>query len=232
MAIGTPVDLGHNTQLTSVTTALTTTAGVSAGDLILFFFGNTAGTLATSIADTAGNTYGLKQFTGGTLVTGCFYCANALPMVSGSTITATMSGSTSRQGVTAMTVPGMTLNSLIAYDTSYIPATGVSANGTGTSGTKAYQSLAQTTELLVEVWGGGASAFGTFTPTTGFTALGGSAATATLLPAYKITSDGSPPTINASWVNSITYRGILFGFRGAVATNTARPDGIFTGVGV
>lgn len=235
MAIGTPVDLGHSTQLTSTTIAMTTGAAVVAGDAILVPFGNTAGTLATSGAscvDTAGNVYGVKQFTGGTLVTGAFYCANALAMLSGGTITITMPSSISRQGMTAMKVSGMRLDTATLYDTAYIPASGVSANGTGTSGTKTYSGQAQIEELLVEVWGGGASTFGTFTPTTGFTAIGGNAATSTLLPAYKITSVGNAPTINASWVNSIAYRGILFAFRGAVAANTARPIGLLTGVGL
>lgn len=232
MAIGTPVDLGHQASSASAATlTITTLAAVTAGDALIGFYGASTASIPTSITDTAGNSYTFFNF-GTTILTGVYYCPNALAMSSSASIIVTNNGSITRTAITFLKVSGMSTSALVISDRGIYQAGSLTVAATATSATKAYNAQAQTTELLIECMGSLGTNPGTFTPTTGFTAIGGTpGSTCVLLPAYKVTSVGTQTTINPSWVNSASHRTGMVAFRGAVATNTARPDGLLTGFG-
>lgn len=230
MAIGTPVNLGNHAGTSVASNAITTLAAVSAGDLILVFYG-TSGALNPTITDTAGNSYAYFNSTS-TLCSGVFYCPNALAMSSSSTITVTNGDTPTRSACTAMKISGMATNVNLVSDRGIYQAGSFTVSAVGaTTASKQYNALAQTTEVAIECFGSSSSNPGTYTPTSGFTNIGGTGTPCWLIPAYKITSVGTPLALAPSWVNAVTYRAGIFCFRGAVATNTARPDGLLTGFG-
>src|SRR5262245_5286605 len=132
----------------ATTFAITTTAGATAGDLIvvgIVFRGNAT---VTQVTDSAGNTYTVdQQIANGTLLrTAVASCDGALALPSGGTITATFSA--------AQTVAAMAADEFGDVATS--AATDVSATGTGAVTALATSATATTTaveELVYGLWG-------------------------------------------------------------------------------
>lgn len=202
MAIGTPVDLGHNQIATGAASlAITTLAATSAADdLILFHYCNSAAGTISSISDTAVNAYQILKLQSTAPLAEIWFAPNAGAMASSSSITANFAGGTTlRHATSAIRVPGMRTAGIVSQ---------FSGTGTGTATGSAAVSFPALTqpEMLLFIVIATAATPGAVTWGSGFTAIGGNTATAFALPAYKIVADAAPVTVTPTWVNSILYR--------------------------
>lgn len=203
MAIGTPVDLGHNQIATGAASlAITTLAATSAADdIVLFHYCNNSTGNISSISDTAVNAYQVLRLQSTAPLAEMWFAPNAGAMVISSTITANFNGGTTlRHAVSAVRVPGMRTAGVV----SQFSTTSPTGTATGSSAIN-FPALTQP-EMLLFVMIATAAAPGAITWGSGFTAIGGNTATAFALPAYLIVNDAAPITDTPTWVNSILYR--------------------------
>lgn len=227
MAIGTPVDLGHQQSTSANTLSLTTSAAVTAGDLILVFWASTSsGTNVTSVTNTAGDTPFLSTTGATSPEINVSWFANSAGMASSSNITVNFNATT-RCAFSAMKVAGMNTTTSFVRDARSAPTT---TTGTATSATsQVTPSLSTTKSLLVGATAHNSTDPGVWTPGGSFTSIGGTTATLFLKTAYLIVSTAAPVTWAPTWVNSAIYRSTVQVFIGA---QTGAGGGLsLTGVG-
>lgn len=227
MAIGTPVNQGHNQGSSVGSLSVTTLATIATGDFILIVVGNsTSGQAITAVTDPAGNTYTIVAGGGSTAISFA-YCANATGFAAGAV--AITFGGTSRHSAQIFSVSGMSLVTATVRDTNATPATTTgTSNPAATSQTTGAR--AQAASLLIGALYTAGNDPGTFTPGGSFTALGGTTATDFLKTAYQIVSDANPVAWAPAGTNNVVYRSSVQIFR--APTPSARPDGMLTGVGM
>lgn len=229
MAIGTPTQIGTN-QASGTSLVITTTANIVTGDMVIVWCGGGSNNTApTSVSDSSGNTYSLVAAGGATAeIIGVVFCVNAIALNSGGTITVNFGGASANHAVSAFKVSGMNTTLAEVRDTNAVPTT---TSGTATSaGSQTTGALACSTSLLTGAIFTSSSDPGTFTPGGSWTAIGGTS-TRFIKPAYQIVAVGTPAVWAPTWVNSVLYRSTVQIFKGAVASNTARPMGLTMGVG-
>lgn len=213
MALGTPVDVGNNatTGTAVLSLALTLTADVAAGSLILVAIANhnSAAVVPDSVIDTAGNTYTLISAANATAVSATLaYCTNAAPLASGDTITVTYS-STRNIAMRAYSVSGSASS---AFDQS---ATNTAGTGTNAS-VGPTSTTTQADELIFAVFGYQNTR--TFTPGSGYTAGTKTETTSTIrgvVAEWKIVSATGAQTADGTWNTSTTYAGVVGTFKAA-----------------
>lgn len=197
MAIGTPVQLGGNAAATGLgtTATLTTTGNITTGDLVVVFAGSASFSCTpNSVTDTSGNTYtaGTSIGSAGSDIIRPFYCANAIAMASGGTVTITYATSAGSKYYNAISVSGIATAS-----PKDVEAAGFISTGT-TTPSIATGTLAQADELVCGyILVGSASKNDAFTQASGFTAnTNGTAAvpTSILRSAYQIVASTSTVT--------------------------------------
>jgi hypothetical protein len=112
-SIGTPVSLGTSggTGGTEPIIALTTSAAIVAGDLVVVTISNSSGATITSVTDSpslvVNNTYTrATSGTNGTQESEIWFCVNCSALASGSTITATGSTTLTSAAIGAVRIPG------------------------------------------------------------------------------------------------------------------------------
>lgn len=219
-AIGSCVDLGHN-QSTAVTSPLTmtTTAGISAGDMVCFVhYGAAAANTMNANGTDGTNAYiRLDSQSGATPLYEIACSLNSQAVSSGATISMPFAGSSgNRHGISAFKVSGIATAD--AFD---VKAT---SNGTNTTLTVNKPLGSTPTELVVLSYNSAS------TPTTvtwpgGFTQVGGNTATAFALPACGTVSVVDTASYAPSWTGSnatriglATFRGIFVNVPGALGT--------------
>ncbi len=238
MAIGTPVDQGHAASIaTPASLTITTLANITAHSAIfLWHYSNSASlSVMSDVQDSAGN----KWFTAGLNNTTAplaelWYCPDSAVLNSGGTITPTWTTGALRHAITAFSVTGLligtqftTANLPNPLDMNDVPA---SITATNTGATITMTPYGSNIQLLTAAMGT-ASNPGTFTPGGSWTAIGGSAATAWILPMYQIVASTADVAASPSWVNSVSNRLSARSFKGLPATNTAQAMAMMTGVG-
>jgi hypothetical protein len=236
MAIGTPLDLGHAVSTSSgATLAITTINAVAAGSAIILWWALTTGFQSvTGVVDSGGvNVYTTftTPGTAGTSPCGGAYCANAAALASGGTITATLSTTLLRIGISAITVPGMDIRQNMVFDArDQATLNGASATAATSISTP---SLSSNNELVTAVLWTAAVAPGVISNTPGFTAIGGTTSGAVLLPYYQIVTTGAATAWAPTWVTAASWRTFIHPYLGAQAANTSRQaQGTLTHVGV
>lgn len=169
-SIGVPVSLGGATGGSAVTSVtLTTLAAIPAGALVVVgVLFNKAATGSVSSVSDGTNTYSLAQastWTANNDIEELWYCPNALPVGSGASLVATLSGtSVGTPLIAAAYVTGVALSSpLDGHNaTKYAPATAFNSGATAT--------LAQAKEIAFG-FAGFYNAAATVTEGSGFTLL-------------------------------------------------------------
>lgn len=229
MAIGTPLSLGSGATASAASLAIASTANaVTAGDLVIVMhYSNvTTGTIAT-ITDTAGNVYTrVATSNPNAVLYEVYVCPNALAMASTSSISCTFNAGSNRHGLAAMTLSGMMPN-IGVYDPRATTTTGTATSANSIT----LNAIGSTNMFVLGLIVSGAT-LGTVTMGGSFTAIGGTAATAIVLPSYQIISSPAAISFVPSWVNSATYRTATMAFKGLAAANTSRQaQAALTGVG-
>lgn len=225
MAIGTPADVGNNaTSGTAVTSlAITLSSGIAAGSLILVAIANhnSAAVVPDSVTDTAGNTYTILSAANSNAVTANLaYCANALALSAGDTITVTYSV-TRHIAMRAYSVSGAATASVLDQQATNAAGTGTSAS-VGPTGT-----TTQANELVFAVFGYQNSK--TFTAGGPYTAGTKTETTSTIrgvIAEWKTVSATGAQTADGSWNSATTYAAVVGTFKEAVTGAPPRPMAI------
>lgn len=231
MAIGTPLSLGSFATAAATSGSIASTANaVTAGDLIILihYAASSAATVNGLPTDTAGNVYTRVTVQTTTPAYEVFVSPGSLAMASASSISCNFNSSSVRHGLAAITVSGM-IPSLGVWDPRPLTSTGTATSAGSLTGTPIGASAMFNLGFIVA----GAAA-GAYTPGGSWTAIGGSAATAIILPAYQVTNSFTATLVWApAWVNSINYRSATMAFKGLPAANTSRQQQLsMTGMGV
>lgn len=231
MAIGTPLSLGSFATASATSGAIASTPNpVTAADLIILihYFANSAATVSGLPTDTAGNVYTRVTVQTTAPAYEVFISPGSLAMASASSISCNFNSSAGRHGLAALTLAGM-IPSLGVWDPRPLTTTGTATSANSLTGTPIGASNMFNLGFMVT-----AAAPGTFTPGGSWTAVGGSAATAIILPAYQVTNSFTATLVWApGWVNSILYRSATMAFKGLPAANTSRQQQLsMTGMGV
>lgn len=222
MAIGTPADLGH-TQVngTNTSLAITTTANILSGDLIVVI--STGGSNSVNMSactDSGGvNVYTVIAASATAPTSNVAYCANATALASGGSITATFPSTSARKGISAFRVSGMKTSSPLDSTTAN-PQTQTAGSGATSAAACVTGILGAQPALLVGSLATSATDPGTIT-LAGWTAIGGTTATAFIKPFYKVVSTvASDSTFAPSWVNAAGFRTLLKIFDAAGASSS------------
>ncbi len=231
MALGTPVNQGHNQASSGSTSlAVTTLATIATGDFILVFGGySTGGTGVSSIVDPSGNAYTIYD----SVVTGtggqCVAWTIAAPGFAAGTVTVNFSGAGARHAAQVFSwTGGWTTPAAMARDNGMQihPAFVSGTSAPGTTGP-----CAQANNMFWSSLYAAGTDPGTYTPGGSFTNLGGTTVSTFMKFAYLINSSGNPLAVSPSWVNSVgTGSNFFFGFRAAAPTQQGEVGGL-SGVG-
>ena len=118
MAIGTPVDIGHNQVSSGTTLAITTTANILTGDFVLIVaMGGTASTQITSVTtDASGNVYTVPTAGSQTDSASFAFTPNAVALNSGATLTVNFGGAAGRHGIQAYRITGLVTSAAAVLD--------------------------------------------------------------------------------------------------------------------
>lgn len=202
MAIGTPVDLGHNQSAAAASLAITTLAGVSAADdVVVFHYSNSSAGNLSGITDTGLNAYQVLRLQSTAPLAEMWFAPNCNAEAISSSINCAFNGGASlRHAVSAVRIPGMRTAGIVSQFSTTSPT------GTATSSSAINFPALTQPEMILFVMIATAATPGVITWGSGFTAIGGNTATAFALPAYKIVADAAPVTDTPTWVNSILYR--------------------------
>jgi hypothetical protein len=209
-AAGTVTQLG--TAASTTTAVLTTGATINAGDLVVVVATvATTGVAVTSVVDSALECTTYTAMANAPITSrptsAVFYCANAAGMAGGGTITATVA-STDKIAITAFSLSGMSSTPADVSANQVNGASGTSATSTAT-GTRAqkYELIVGTLALA-----GNSSAF---TPTTGFTNIGGTAsgATGSVYAAYLVTCATATQAWAPTWTTSSAWMSNVVSFK-------------------
>lgn len=217
--IGAPVHLGSVSQLSDVAAAASFTVGSAVGaggDVLIATYGSTNNE-ATSIADTAGNTYtalNLVELTARPIR--FFHSKIATPLTTSDTITVTWAGAAGTKLAVAASIAGLAASPV---DGNGAGATGAFVAPSTSPPTITTGTLAQPNEIvvgMVSVSGGDGDPF---TEATGFTSMSGVstplAAGSSLHWAYRTVASTAPVTYapilgtSRTWVvNYVTLKGV------------------------
>ena len=218
MSIGTPVSLGTNSGAgTGTTIALTASAAIQSGDLVLVYVVREGTATVTGVTDGT-NTYSQVGTAGiassGTTVD-LWAKANASAVAS-PTITATITPTEFDRGIAAIRCPGISVNSPLDKNTGQANQSGASASvSTGT--------LSYTTELVVGAVVAG-SGLSSFTESANFTSVISQTpwgASWYLDIAYDIVSSASSVSYAPSWTSSVNFATFLVSYKGALQNLSA-----------
>lgn len=207
-----PVDLGNNsTTPSSVTSlALTTTATINIGDLVVVGFGmNGSATNATACVDSGGvNTYAMINGSSSSPTTELAWSLATAQVNSGGTITCTGITATSlRKAITAFKVTPTIAPTIDGI----APAT---VSNTSTTNTLNSGGLTKPQILLVALYNSGGIDPGAFTDSNNFTRGTATPTNVFLWLYYRVSTDISSKTWTPVWTNSVLNRIFLRGWDG------------------
>ena len=219
MAIGTPVDIGHNQVSSGTTLAITTTANILTGDFVLIVaMGGTASTQITSVTtDASGNVYTVPTAGSQTDSASFAFTPNAVALNSGATLTVNFGGAAGRHGIQAYRITGLVTSAAAVLDGAYKENGQLSQNSGSITGAR----LNQNSNITFAVVAGGSVDVVTgFAAGAGFTSLGGTASPCFMDIAYQISSGQTALTFSPSWTTAGQSRlSLLPSLRGVVSAS-------------
>lgn len=228
MAIGTPVSLGTNQNVSSVNTIAISGVTSVTGRTIIVIVSTGSGATSLTVSDGTANVYTTSAAATGTPKLWMVYCANPTVALSGGTITANWSGSAD-SNISALQVSGLDLTSPLDKTPTFL--TGGAA--TGMTSNLASGALAVSSELFIGVTAT-TGAPGTFkqsgtSPSTGDVFLNVSNVQET--GAYYVSVDqrimSATSNYNTTWANSVPWKAAGWTFKAAASAGVVN-NGLLT----
>lgn len=231
MAIGNPTIVGSiGSASTPASLAISSTGAIATHDLVaVAHYANGGNSLATSITDDSSNVYRRILLAPGAPLLEVYICYDAIAMTTGHAVTIpSFTNSALRHGMYVTNVTGM-LRDAGVFDLH----TGANEHSTGTSSPSMAIKATAAAQMLLLTFSASGGTLGTYTPTTGFTALTPLTSNAFIYPEYKVVAAPQTLSSNPTWVNSVLHNTGSLGFVGIPAANTSRQaQGTLLGVGV